>query len=398
MSLSCIGFSWLAVRRWVCLVPTTLLTAGAAYPAFGSISANLTWIPSSDPNVAGYNVYYGSASGQLTNLASVGAVTNAVVPNLIENTIYFFAAKSYNSAGQESDFSNEAAFTGVNATPEGMVQLRTLPKNFTSDPLVFSLDATAPPGATINPTNGIFYWTPGHAYASTTNYINVMVTDTANPALNISETVMVSVSDYLEFQVGNIAVSAGQSASLPLVVAASDSVSNLQITLNWPTSQLLNPTLTFFAPIVAGSIQSQNGQVIIQLQTAADQPLQGTNLVGQVNFDTAGGQASTIAYSIPAPSASGNTAQGASYANVVPQPGEVVVVGNQPMLRPQATAVGERTMTLFANPGSYQLLYTTSLIAPVTWTPLTSYQQTNASQSVSLDPTIPAIYYRLQAL
>ena len=56
-----------------------------------------------------------------------------------------------------------------------------------------------PPGATINPTNGIISWTPGHAYASTTNYINVYVTDTVNPALNISETVMVIVSDYLEY-------------------------------------------------------------------------------------------------------------------------------------------------------------------------------------------------------
>ncbi len=383
--------------NWFRFLPL-LLAASLPASALATVNASLMWVASSDPSVTGYDIYYGTASQQFTNLLDAGDVTNTVVPDLAENTTYFFAAKAHDSAGDESDFSNQAAFVGVNATPESGIRLRTLPKNFTSDPLLFSLDTNAPPGATINPTNGILAWSPGHAYATTTNYLNVYVTDTVNPALNISETVLVVVSDYLEFQVGTTAVSAGQSASLPLLVAASTSVSNLQVTLNWPGNQLLNPTLTCVSPMVAGSLTQQGDQVVIQLQTAATQPLTGTNLVGQVNFQAAAGQTSTLAYSISAGSVAGSTADATAYANVSAQAGEVVVVGNQPMLRPQAATGAGRTLTLFANPGNYQLLTTTSLLAPVTWTPLMTCQQTNAAQSVSLDPTIPAVFYQLQQL
>lgn len=375
-----------------------LLVASLPCATFANVNASLMWIASADPNVTGYDIYYGSSSQQFTNLAAFGAVSNAVIPNLAENTVYFFAAKAHDSAGNESDFSNEAAFTGVNVTPNAGAHLKTLPKNYTSDPLVFSLDASAPSGAAINSTNGNFTWTPGTAYAATTNYINVYITDTLNPALNISETVMVVVSDDLEYQIGSAAVCAGQSSSLPLVVASSSSVSNFQITLNWPDSQLRNPTLTCLAPGVTGSLTQQGNQVFIQLQATATQPLIGTNLVAQVNFQAAAGQTSTTIYSIPASSASGATADGTAYANVTAQAGEVVVVGNHPLLRPQANAGTGRSLTLYANPGNYQLLYTTSLTAPVTWAPLLTYQQTNAAQFVSLDPTIPAVFYQLQQL
>lgn len=374
-----------------------LAAAGLPLSATASVSANLTWTASPDTNVTGYNIYFGAASHQYTNSVAVGNVTNAVIPGLLADTTYFFAAKAHNSAGVESDFSNEAAFAGLAATPDASLRLKTLPVNFTGNPLIYSLDATAPAGATINPTNGTVYWTPGRAYASTTNYINVTITDTVNPALSLSETLLITVSDYLEFQLGATAVSAGQAGSLPLSVAASSSVTNVQVTLAWPGTSLLNPTLTFVPPIISGTLQTQNNQLVIQLQTDPNQPLIGTNQVAQVNFQSALGQPSTI-FSIPASTATGSTADGANYANVVTQAGEVVVVGTAPLLRPQAGTGHGRTLSLFAKPGNYQLQYTTSLAAPVIWTPLMNYQQTSVAQTVALDPSAPVIFYRLQQL
>ena len=372
-----------------------MLAAGISLSTFASVSANLIWTASSDPSVAGYNIYYGSASHQYTNMVSVGQVTNAVIAGLVENTTYYFAAKACNSGGTESDFSNEAAFVGVTASPNGPLGLKTLPENLNGDPLAFSLGAGSPAGATINPTNGIIYWTPGRAYASTTNYLTVNVTDTVNPALSTAETMVVFISDYLDFQLGATAVSAGQSNNLPLVVAASSTLTNVQLTLDWPGS-LLNPTLTFVPPIIAGSLQYQNNQLLIQLQTSADQPLTGTNLVAQINFQTAAGQPSSVILSIPATSASGNTANGNAYANVLAEPGEVVVVGTQPILRPQSDPILGRSLSLFANPGTYELQYATSLATPVNWTTLMTYQQTNVAQTVSLDSVNPVVFYRLQ--
>jgi hypothetical protein len=372
-----------------------LLLLGSPARVFATVSASLTWLPSADPSVAGYKIYYGGASHQYTNVVAVGAVTNAVIPGLSPNTTYFFAATSLDSAGDESDFSNEAAYAGMLSTTEGTLHYRALPTGYTSDALTYSLDANAPAGMTINATTGLITWAPGNAFASTTNYINVTVTDATNPNSSITETVVVIVGDYLEFHLASVAATAGQNCSLPLNVAASSSVTNLQITLGWPAGKLLNPQLTFFAPIVAASMKNINNQLVIQLQTTASLPLTGTNLVAQVSFQAATGTASTI-LGIPAAAGSGSTAAGTAYANVQTMPGEVVVVGSQPMLRPLASANGGRSMSLYAAPGIYQLQSATSLANPVTWSPVMTYAQTNVAQTVSLDTSNTFVFYRLQ--
>jgi hypothetical protein len=389
---------WSGARRQAaCWLLPSFLAGVLPLTAAASVSANLTWIASPDATVTGYTVYYGGASHQYTNSVVVGNVTSVVVPGLMENTTYFFAAKSHDDAGNQSDYSNEAAFAGFNTTPDNGLRLKTLPPNFTGNPLVYSLGAGAPAGATINPTNGTVSWTPGRDNAVTTNYINVVVTDTVNPALSISETLLIFVSDYLEFRLGATAVQTGQASSLPLSVASSSSVTNVVITLAWPGNNLINPKLSFSAPVVSGTLQNLNNQLVIQLQTTAELPLTGTNQVAQVNFQAADGQPSAI-FSIPATTATGTAADGSSYNNVELRAGEVVVVGNVPLLRPQADPVNGRTLSLYAIPGNYQLQYATSLAAPVTWTPVMNYQQTNVSQSVSLDSANPVIFYRLQQL
>jgi hypothetical protein len=52
--------------------------------------------------------------------------------------------------------------------------------------LTFSLQAGAPPAATVNPTNGVFTWPTTDADAGTTNPITVVVTDDGSPNLGAS--------------------------------------------------------------------------------------------------------------------------------------------------------------------------------------------------------------------
>jgi hypothetical protein len=59
--------------------------------------------------------------------------------------------------------------------------------------LAFSLDPGAPAGAGINPTSGVFTWTPTQAQASSTNVITVRVTDNGSPLLADSQAVTVYV-------------------------------------------------------------------------------------------------------------------------------------------------------------------------------------------------------------
>ena len=57
----------------------------------GTQSVTLAWNPVTNANVAGYNIYYGSASGNYTNVTSVGNVTNATISGLTEGATYYFA-------------------------------------------------------------------------------------------------------------------------------------------------------------------------------------------------------------------------------------------------------------------------------------------------------------------
>ena len=57
--------------------------------------------------------------------------------------------------------------------------------------LTFSLDPGAPTGAEINPTNGVFTWTPIEADAGRTNIVSVRVTDDGVP--NLSQAVSFAI-------------------------------------------------------------------------------------------------------------------------------------------------------------------------------------------------------------
>jgi hypothetical protein len=89
---------------WICLL--TLI----ALPAIAASSVPLAWNASSDANVAGYKIYYGVASRAYTNSVDVGNVTNTVIDGLVAGATYYFAATTYDAAGVESDFSNEAMY------------------------------------------------------------------------------------------------------------------------------------------------------------------------------------------------------------------------------------------------------------------------------------------------
>ena len=108
------------------LISILLSGFGFQFSALAVQSATLNWDPSTDSNVAGYKVYYGTVSHNYTNVITLGNVTNATVTGLLEGVTYFFAATSYDTSGVESIFSNEASY----AVPTNSTVLTNQPPSF----------------------------------------------------------------------------------------------------------------------------------------------------------------------------------------------------------------------------------------------------------------------------
>jgi len=72
--------------------------------------AALMWDPPEiATDVTGYVVDYGTASGSYTQGINVGNTTSYTVGNLSDGQTYYFVVAAYNSAGAESEYSNEVS-------------------------------------------------------------------------------------------------------------------------------------------------------------------------------------------------------------------------------------------------------------------------------------------------
>ncbi|MFH1146882.1 MAG: BACON domain-containing protein [Pseudomonadota bacterium] len=76
-------------------------------PDVHSASVTLAWDPNQEPDIAGYMLYYGASSGNYTNSVDVGNQTQYTLLIPDDGKTCFCAATAYNTAGLESDYSNE---------------------------------------------------------------------------------------------------------------------------------------------------------------------------------------------------------------------------------------------------------------------------------------------------
>jgi hypothetical protein len=88
-----------------------LILAALSTTAQAGQSVTLVWTRSTDPIVAGYNIYYGGASGTYTNVVDAGNATNVTISGLVQGTTYYFAATTYSALGMESILSSEESYT-----------------------------------------------------------------------------------------------------------------------------------------------------------------------------------------------------------------------------------------------------------------------------------------------
>ncbi|WP_028585634.1 Ig-like domain-containing protein [Desulfogranum mediterraneum] len=108
------------------------MTAHAAQAA----QAEFSWLPNTEPELAGYKIHYGLTSGNYTAVIDVQLPTvvdgrvSASVDGLEEGVTYFFAATAYNGEGAESDYSAEVVHSvAVTSSTEGQADFSWLPND-----------------------------------------------------------------------------------------------------------------------------------------------------------------------------------------------------------------------------------------------------------------------------
>ena len=74
------------------------------------VDVTLEWDPNTEPDLAGYNIYWGYASGDYAFSADVGNQTTYTVTGLIPGMTYYYVATAYDTDGLESDYSDEVVY------------------------------------------------------------------------------------------------------------------------------------------------------------------------------------------------------------------------------------------------------------------------------------------------
>jgi len=101
-----------------------LAIAGIAQAA----TINVSWNPNTEPDLAGYRLYVGEASGQYGEPVDVGNVTGHVMEITPQHgATYYFALTAYDTSGNESGYSAEATcFIPDGVKPEKPTGLRAI--------------------------------------------------------------------------------------------------------------------------------------------------------------------------------------------------------------------------------------------------------------------------------
>src|SRR5438309_4334244 len=100
---------------FVACVLTVLCSLAPAFSSAAQIT--LAWDPNTEPDLAGYTLYYGTSSRSYQFSVYVGNRTSYSLAGLLEGQIYYLAVTAYNLSGIESGFSNEVSKAIPDVTP-----------------------------------------------------------------------------------------------------------------------------------------------------------------------------------------------------------------------------------------------------------------------------------------
>ena len=114
------------LHSWHRTVSVGLLILALAFPSAAGVK--LAWDPNPEIDLAGYKVYFGTSPGVYGPPITVQGNTAALVNPPTPGIIYYFAVTAYNTAGDESGFSNEVTTLYGDVNLDGVITVLDLQK------------------------------------------------------------------------------------------------------------------------------------------------------------------------------------------------------------------------------------------------------------------------------
>jgi hypothetical protein len=249
--------------------------------------------------------------------------------------------------------------------------------------LSFSLEA-APAGMTIGAASGVRQWQPLCVQGHSVNWVTVRVTDDGCGFLKSTQRFAVTVTDCLQTALGRTVAAMDSNGCLAVHLESSDNLTNLTVTIQVPPGRFTNFTATPSAPEVCSArVVSQDAtQAVLVLTACPGQMLRGPKQVADLCFRLVAPQASAF-LPLEVVNILGQRENGTPVGNTAGRAGRAVAVGEEPLLEASRDASGQTLLSLYALPGSPNILeYTEHLSEAPSWTFERQVVMTNLSHVI----------------
>jgi hypothetical protein len=267
--------------------------------------------------------------------------------------------------------------------------------------IIYSLDS-APTAARINPTNGIFVWTPTRADAATTNIITLRATDAAAPSLSATQSFTVIVRDYVELSLSSVVTRGGERTNVVLEVATTRALAILDIAIHLPAKHFSMPVVDNLEPDQVILSASNTSPDQLEVYFGYGLTITGTQTLARVNFTVASETPSAfvplnlelLSY-LPLYGGVPLDPTQLSFApSVLYNHGRAVIVNREPLVE-AFTASNARSLILYGHPGTnYTVETAASAFGPwQTWQPValsTLFTTLNTTDGTNM----PLVFYR----
>ena len=324
----------------------------------------------------------GEGNGPGTNLFRVSARDNGLPP-LSATSQVSVIVREVNSAPVLAALANRTINEGTALSVTNSAVDLDLP----AQRLTFNLGSGAPAGATINAQTGVFRWRPSQTQGGTTNLFSIIVTDDGSPSLSATQRLTVIVRDTqadFRLALGRAHVLRGESGSLALQLTSGLELTNVRFTLHQPVTALTNLGLAPLAPELASATltpESPNRAQITLLPNVG-QSFQGDSTLASLRF-TATPTGPSLILSLLVTNLEARRADGVLVANPSAVPGQVVVIGEEPVLEALRAPAGEHRLTLYGRPGRAYEIQSLAGLESNLWQPLLLVPMTESARDLS---------------